>query len=204
MSNFENLWGQSYDDVSEGFKLGINDKVFLHDIKYEEGQYGPQLYVEWHKGQRAVKNWYSIPSIEEVQSGRIDMDKYKELITRFNSIIKHLVCNYVSEETYQAHLKAYPNAQAFVNDVLTLIPANFQELEGQLILGYNKKGYLNPPVSIKMTGPFWSVGGKFDLRVSDIILNSKPKEADSNSANNDDLGLGGATPTSLSNDDLPF
>jgi len=193
--DFKNLWGQSYEDYSDSLELGINKKVFLHDIKFEEGQYGPQLYVEFHKGTRAVKQWFSIPNYEEVQSGRITNDRYKDLVTRFNSILKHIVCNFVTEDQYQAHIKTYNSAKEFVIDMLTLIPANFQELEGELILIYNKKGYLSLPISMKITGPFFSVGGRYTLKPSGLVMDSKPKEASSD-------GL--TTPTPSPSDDLPF
>jgi len=196
MTDFKNLWGQSYDEVSASFQLGINKDVVLHDIKYEEGQYGPQLYVEFHLGQSRNRTWFSIPQPEEVTSGRITSERFNELVTRFNSIIKHIVCNYVTEEQYHAQLKNYESPEQFVNDVLSLIPNNFQELKGELILMYNKKGYLSVPVSMKLTGPFWSVGGRHKLVPSQLVMNSASEvSATSNNQGN---------PPAALNDDMPF
>lgn len=195
MAEFENLWGQSYDDYSGGFELGVNKDVVLFDIKPEDGNYGLQLYVEFHKGSSATRRWYPVPNADDVTSGRITSDRYKELVTRFNTILKHIVCNYVTEEQYQAHLKSYGSAKEFIVDVLKLIPDNFNEMKGELILGYNKKGYLEVPVSMKITGPFFSVGGKFNLVPSKIIMDSagdKPRDTDTSLSSPE------------SNDNLPF
>ena len=40
-------------------KEGSNDLTPSTMFEYEEGQYGPQLYVEFHLGQNRNRTWFS-------------------------------------------------------------------------------------------------------------------------------------------------
>lgn len=168
-----NNWG--YDPSLEAksgyaFTSGINEEVFLRQFMVKEGKYGMQLEVIVGKDESTIKGWWAL----EDDRGGEQAIRTKERLQR---VCYHFVGAYQSDENAikNALIAAAPtSAEEFMNVMVSLLPANFQSIPASCILGYGNprpdgSQFLELPVSMKVTGAFWSVNGSSELKVSDRI-----------------------------------
>lgn len=186
-------WGfeDSMENVSGyEFKPGINEGVTLRAFEYEEGTYGPQLKVIIGKGETTTTKWWGL-------SDDRGTDQMKATIARAKAIAFHFVHSYVGADKVKATLQAASprSAQHFIETMASLLPANVAEIPASCILSYGKvkngNQYLELPVSMKVTGAFWSVNGSHELECSDrLTLIRETAEAPANEESTDDEDWG--------------
>lgn len=180
-------YGQSYEQPTGiAFAPGINKGVYLTgfevvDIstaKYE----GKALDVTFSKDGDSISvrkfpvNEANKPREITEKGGNKRMQTMDEAIreayTKFNSWCKHIVDGYVSHlpESYGSGVyekgglfdretaKA-TSFETFIAIVKKFLPAGFEKIPGELIVGYDNKGYLQVPGEMWLTGYFWSPEG---------------------------------------------
>lgn len=148
----------------------INDKNSL-ELNFTKEQ--PQFDT-----QRPLRGWVNAVDMEKVNvwEGKTRQECIKNEVNKQNKLIKNLICNYVTPEEYTAHLKGFVSTGSlqdrfiqFVNHVAQLLPDNYAEVEGRLVVGYKANGYLAFPTRMGWDGdarrhrPFFSVDPETQL-----------------------------------------
>lgn len=129
--------------------------------------------------QRPIKMWINAVDPEKVTvwEGKTLEQCLKSEITKQNRLIKNLALNFVEQDVYEAAFKEFkPSGSledqfvAFVNKVKELLPANYADTTGRLVVGYNAKGYLTCPKTMfwneetQRYMPFFSVDPEVELQ----------------------------------------
>lgn len=187
--------------TTAAFVAGINNGVTLKTFQVENVEFtnytGPVLKVVFEKdGQE--RNAMRFPIVEEkvlefnakypkkkkekdsegvtTERTLTDAEVIEAAYTDFNSWVKHIVCNGVTDEAFDKAVSDATSFEDFCNKAAKLIEG--KTLTGKLILGYDKKGYLVVPQKVQTTGPFFSVADKHKLVVSQYINLNPPVKAE--------------------------
>lgn len=181
-------YGKTYEsDVRvEHFKAGINEDVRLVrfglvEVNTDKYQ-GNVLDVEWQK-KDSVKRARVFPVNEEQVTPREvggEMQTMDEAIDKayadVKNWIKHVVTgydHYLPEDkqgTFDQVTSTAGSFEELVNAAKSLLPANTPSISGELIVGYDKGGFLNVPGAMWVTGHFWKPEG------SDKVLQVRTKD----------------------------
>lgn len=174
------MYGQTFEAPS--FKAGINefDKVkFLGYVAIETEKYvGGALDLVLANGDAEYsQRWFPIdesritPRERRDRDGNTTMPTQEEAIKqeykKFNSVIKHIFTNFMSEEDF--HSVEGSDFKAYIEALQAKLPADYTDSKGEFILGYNNNGYLEMPRQMWITGDFLNVNGQKPLTVSDRV-----------------------------------
>lgn len=175
------------------FVPGINDKVTLSKFEFVRGADGSSNFVQLEFSREGgtlndrvyeptkvyPREKFSYKGGNKTSEG---MESEAEAWARtwgdINSKVKHIATNYVTEEEFMNRFRAVQpkSFEDLVNLCTLILPKNFVELEGQLIVGYNNKGYLSVPRSMRVTGNFFSIQNNKPLNVSDRVALERPEQ----------------------------
>lgn len=152
---FENLYGDAQETTGNsmtgrvsGFALTmyeLNDKDSL-ELRFTK-TFDSGKSIE-------IRNWVNPIDPEKVQvwEGKTQSECVKNEVMKQNKLIKNLICNYVSVEDYEAAMKSFTpqgslldQFKAFVELTKGLLPDNFNEVTGDLMVGYKSNGYYSFP-----------------------------------------------------------
>ena len=185
------MYGKTFKDDAPAWKAGINDfdKVkFLGLVNVETANYsGSALDLVVEKSGQEFQdrtfpvNPNSVRPRFDKQLGREETQEEatKRTYGEFNSRVKHIFTNFMSEEDFMS-VQA-DSFESYIKALTDLLPEDYDTKPGQIILGYNNKGYLEVPRYMWITGHFLSVEGQKELNVSGRInlhkANSQPSES---------------------------
>lgn len=153
---------------SLNLKEGINVLTPVEMFKFEEGQYGPQIYFEFGvKGSdMAIKHWVNPPS--KTDSSGQEIDYYDALVDQFNITMSQFLTGFFSPDEKEEIANAINEAgkkamassdspqkqlEAFANALRNLLPEDWNKRECQVLLHYPKGSeYLRIPKNPKLNG----------------------------------------------------
>lgn len=181
------MYGKTFKDDAPAWKAGINDfdKVkFLGLVNVETANYtGPALDLVVEKnGQEYQDRMFPVnpnsvrPRFDRSQGREETQEEAtKRTYGEFNSRVKHIFTNFMSEEDFMG-VQA-DSFESYIKALTDLLPQDYNTKKGQIILGYNNKGYLEVPRYMWITGHFLSIEGQKELVVSDKINLHKPSDS---------------------------
>lgn len=174
-------YGQNYDTPAGiAFKAGINEEVTMTGFEVVEintpKYQGKALDISFTKDGDTIStrkfpvNPANISPREITEKGgnrrmQTQDEAVREAFGKFNSWIEHIVTNYdhlLPEDKRGKFKDEFGKATGFesaVSIARNFLPAGFEKVKGSLIVGYDKKGYLQVPQEMWITGHFWSVEG---------------------------------------------
>ncbi len=176
------MYGQNYDNSGVSvFKSGINDGVTLTKfelVKLDTPKYqGEACDVEWTKDGQSIKARLfpvneaniQVRSIREKDASGNQVERMQtqdeavlQAYGQFSSMVKHIAGCAVTDEVWKEGTKGSTDFASFINAAGAFV--NGKNYTGQLILGYDKSGYLKVPRAMYVTGSFWSVEGRNQLQ----------------------------------------
>lgn len=174
MGEFVDTYAPAGGSTGTSFVPGLNTAVRLTHISYvkEENYCYVQMVFE-KDGSQINDRIYEPTRIDlrekkKREGGNLvsdGMETEVEAWTRVwgevNSKFKSVITAYCGEEAFDAaREQTKPKSfEALVNMGVALLPSNYTEMEGDLIVGFNKKGYLTVPIALWVTGDFLSIYG---------------------------------------------
>jgi len=185
------MYGQTFNDSqASAWNAGINEEVslkFFGLTKVETANFqGNVLDMVYEKnGQEFRDRMFQVNEenlktrkVKEngVERDQTDEEAKIEAYGNFNSRVKHVVCQFVDEAEFTKVTSTAKNFDEFVVLCATILPQNYSEIKGKLIMGYNNKGYLEIPRAMWVTGDFLSLDGR-PLKVSNRIKLEKEEKA---------------------------
>lgn len=143
----ENLYGNVEETVSsgvgpvQGYRMtsyGVNDNGSLEIHFTKSFESGKEL---------TLRTWINPVDPERVTAFGDDTQEkaVAKAITKVNRTIKQIVRNYVDDDTYVAAMKGVTDFNSLVEATKSILPDNFDQIEGTLVVGYKDNGYLSTP-----------------------------------------------------------
>lgn len=99
-----------------------------------------------------LRGWINPADPEKVKV--FDEESKEEAVAReeyqISATIKSIVRNYCTDETYAEKMKSVNSYETLIDAAISLLPENFADIPGKLLVGYNKKGYLAFPYNARV------------------------------------------------------
>lgn len=194
------MYGKTFKNDAPAWKAGINDfdrVKFLGLVSVETNNYsGSALDLILEKdGKETNDRMFPVNpnsirprNIKDRDTGERREETQQEAIDRaygeFNSRVKHIYTNFISEEEFMT-VQA-DSFESYIKMLTEKLPEDYDQKPGQVILGYNKGGYLEVPRYMWITGHFLSIEGQKDLNISDKVNLHKTPEASGGSESSPD------------------
>jgi hypothetical protein len=184
MSDFILNYGSEEAGASNSFNPGLNSKVSLVTFEFVKDDSNEYLQLVFEKEGGEIRDRiYSpknfIPKKKRDGSMESDLEARGRIWGEINAKIKHIITNYISEEDFDNMVRdaRVSSFQQFVSVCKRMLPPNYKQMKGDLIVGYNQKGYLSIPYAMWVTGRFFSVNNvKGELVVSKNLKLVKEEE----------------------------
>jgi len=183
------MYGQVFEQAAPPLKAGINefDKVkSLELVNLDLANYtGPVIDLELEKNDSIIYSERIFPVNPQYirpreRDGKMESmeDATKRAYGEFNSRVKHIFTNWLTEEEFNA-----VTATDFADYAKQLIAKLPDDYNSKFILTYNNKGYLEMPKYMWITGAFFSVDGAKELVVGSKVKLVNPKAASDGAEN---------------------
>jgi hypothetical protein len=196
MSEFIDTYASTPGTGGTSFVPGLNSGVKLTHISYVKEENYNYVQLTFEKNGSEIRDRiyeatrFEIREKKKRENGVLVPDGIEteaEAAMRvwgeINSKFKSLIVAFCGDEAYEVtRTKTQPRSfEALVNMGIGLLPRNYAEIEGDLIVGFNKKGYLTVPIALWVTGDFFSTSeNPRDLKVSKRVIlereDDKPSE----------------------------
>lgn len=183
------MYGKAYNDVAlKKFKAGVNENVVLKSVTLErvttQSYDGFALdFIYEKEGDEHRDRMFPIDE-SKVQPRSVYKNGIRETQTieqainqaysNFNSKVKHVICNFVEEEKFEQTVKKSTSFEDFARKVISLLPQNYSNIRGELLLSYDNNGFLQVPSAMWVTGAFFSINGKHNLVPSKRVRLTPP------------------------------
>jgi hypothetical protein len=183
-------------DKASSFTAGINEGVTLDKFEFVSENENEYIQLSFSKNGSVINDRIYPPS--KVTPKKIagvmqtEAQAWAKAWGDVNAKIRHIVLSFCTEEVFQKALEqAKPkNFTQYVKVCSALLPKNFREVQGRLILGYNTKGYLAVPYAMWVTGPFFSTNSNTELSISSRITLERPQQEKEDFNSNEEGFLG--------------
>lgn len=168
---------------STAFSPGVNEDVALTIFQYvKENDYEYVQLVFTKEGSEIRDRIYAPKSFPARKKKDGSMETELEAKGRIwgdvNAKIKHIVTNFVTPEVFDTRIRdaKVGSYHQFCIAAASLLPPDIANRRGQLVVGYNQKGFLSTPYAMWVNGPFFSVNGaKGPLSVSKNLKLTRPE-----------------------------
>jgi hypothetical protein len=170
---------------SSAFSPGINEDVSLTTFQYvKENDYEYVQLVFTKEGSEIRDRVYAPknfpPRMKKDKTMETELEARGRIWGDVNAKIRHIITNFVTAEAFDNRIKEarVQNYQQFCLAAASLLPPDHAARKGQLVVGYNQKGFLSTPYAMWVNGPFFSVNGaKGPLTVSKNLKLTRPESA---------------------------
>lgn len=172
MNEFNNFYGDAQESTGNSGTGEVSGYCMTNYELNDKGSLEIHFTKTFDSGKSiTLKTWINAVNPEQVRvwEGKTKEECVKGEVTKLNRLVKSIVTNFVDKGEYEAAMKQVNSFESLVEVTKSLLPDNYSETQGTLVVGYNAKGYLSVPNRMgwddttKRHRPFFTVDSEVQL-----------------------------------------